>query len=351
MRYNNKEFGQMERALMYKVANSRLFELRNEYLSCTFSSLGASVVRVVLLRNRLSLALSPAAFWRGASDPSLAGRTVGPLCGRVRDGKASLNGRALSLLQNEGRNHLHGGLGVSDMLWETEDSPDQVRFSLDLEDGLAGYPGKRHLEALYRLQGPSLEVIYSAVSDRDTVLDLTSHLYWDLSGRFDGTAMSHLLAIQADKVVFNDSGHCPASIQPCIGAMNFLKPASPGKRLKAFPQNEQLRNGKGFNNAFILNPLKVQASGYAARLFNPLNGVRMDLSTDAPALVFYSGGFLGADTPLSGGTHASPGCALALEAQSVPDAWHLPDQDPPVLRAHARFRRFIRWTFGLGTFC
>ena len=327
----------------------RFWEIHVPGLHCALSDLGASIVSVQArdARGRFTdVALAPTNFSSGDPDPSLAGRTIGPCCGRVRDGRIQLDGAALQLARNEGENHLHGGPnGCAYQIWEGRRlSPAHVRFTLTLADGLDGYPGNRALTADYRVSGGTLSVVYSAETDAPTWLGLTNHVYWDLSGRFDGSALDQRLEVAARRVVFNGDGHLPERIAPVEGTFDFSQPASIRENMRLEPAHPQLLLGRGYNNAYIIDHQLRRSRGCAARLYAPGSGLQMTLETDQPAVVLYSGGFLSGETALEAGG-ATPGCAIALEAQPVPDPFHLPGARPECLYPNAAYRKEIRWRF------
>ena len=327
--------------------SNQLYDLESADIKCTLCDVGASVARLAV-RDRggkwTDVALSPKGFYTGELDTSSMGRTVAPCCGRVKDGEAVIDGRTYPLTQNEGRNHIHGGVnGCANRRWTVgEVTPSGVCFSIALEDGLDGYPGNRTLTAAYTLTGNALRVVYTAVTDRTTWVDMTNHTYWDLTGRFNGSAMEQLLEIAARRVVFNDAAHLPREIRDVDDAFDFTAPCSPGEKRQKYPDHPQLLNARGYNNAYILDP----GRDYAARLYAPSSGIRMTLRTEQPAIVFYSGGYLKPSTPLNVGPgHACPDCGLALEAQGVPDPFHLPGVEPTLLRPGEAYRREIEWGF------
>ena len=327
-----------------------IYEIRTPGLRCRLSALGASIVSVEVPDARgtfINIALSPRNFEDGSAEPALAGRTIGPCCGRVREGRITIDAHPYQLETNEGPNHIHGGpAGCAHRLWRGEQlSPTHVRFQLALPDGLSGYPGNRTLRADYTAAENSLRVRYSAVTDRPTWLCLTNHVYWDLGGRFDGSAMEQALEIAADRVVRNDAAHLPISIAAAKNnAFDFSAPHSPESKRNQYPEEEQLRIGRGFNNAFLLSPEMRNARGFCARLTSHRSGIQMTLRTDQPAIVLYTGGFLDSQTRLGSGG-ASPGCAIALEAQEAPDPFHLPGSEPTILRPEAEWQRYIDWSF------
>ena len=327
---------------------NQFFLIASAQLRCTLSDLGAAIASVEIRTAEdtwQQVALSPRNFVTGAADPSLAGRTIAPCCGRVRDGVIEIQGKRIQLAKNEGENHIHGGPhGAAYQIWRCDSrSADMCVFSLRLPDGLDGYPGNRTLKAEYRIDGGTLKVTYSAVTDRPAWIDMTNHAYWDLSGRFDGSAQDQLLEISADHCVQNDDRHLPVCIVPADGPFDFRQPVSPREHMRQYPSDGQVRTGRGYNHAFLLN----RDRSYAAKLFCPETGVQMTLRTDQNAVVFYSGGFLDAQTQLPGGG-CVPGCALALEAQDIPDPFHLEGRTAPLLMPDTSWQRKISWEFSAG---
>ena len=183
-------------------------------------------------------------------------------------------------------------------------------------------------------------------SDRATWLGMTSHLYWDLTGRFDGSAMGQRLDIAPARVVMNDANHLPVSVVPVGGPFDFTVPAAPGAMMAEYPDEAQFAIARGYNNAFIFDDALRQERGFAMRLSDSESGLSMTMDTDQASVVFYSGGFLGPDIRTARGP-ASPSCALALEAQPVPDPFHLPGVQPEFTRPDAPWRRKITWRFGM----
>ena len=326
---------------------NEFYQIATDAIRCTLSNLGASIVSVQEKNKRnqwTDVALSPTNFLTDTPDPSLAGCTIAPCCGRVRDGKIVINEKEYQLALNDGLNHIHGGPhGAAWQVWREEViSESTCRFSLTLPDGLDGYPGNRTLTAEYQVIGNALQVQYSAVTDQTTWIDMTNHVYWDLSGRFDGTALGQTLEIAADQVAFNDENHLIIVLAPVKDAFDFSTPNSPATLISAFPADRQIGIAHGYNHAYVLK----KNSTYAARLFSRESGIRMTMYTNQPAIVFYSGGFLGKPTKLKGG-FASPGCALALEAQGIPDPFHIEKVPTAILFPDQKYQKSIQWEFNM----
>lgn len=325
-------------------------------IRCTLCDLGASIAGVAVRDRRgalIEVALPCDSFYSERPGRYSAGRTIGPCCGRVKDGEAFIDGRRCALTQNEGRNHLHGGVnGCAGQRWTVQayDSA-SVRFALTLPDGLDGYPGNRVLSAEYRVDENALYVVYSATTDAATWLDMTNHVYWDLGGRFDGSAMDQSLELASSKVVFNDASHLPTAIVDVDSAFDFASPCTLSEKLREHSAHPQLINARGFNNAYVLDPDSVRSRGFAARLYSPASGIRMTMTTDQPAIILYSGGYLNDHTRLRlAPGAASPGCAVALEAQGLPDPFHLPGAAAGILNRGEQYRREICWRFDVPPF-
>lgn len=269
-----------------------------------------------------------------------AGATLGPVAGRLPGASLQLGDKVLPLSANDGPNTLHGGEhNLSRQRWTlTAGGEDKLcawaELACSMTHGLDGFPGERHFTARYTLSEDALTVEYSARTDRPTPVSMSNHTYWNLAGDFSADCYDQLLELRADGVLYNDAGHLPFALRPCVGtAFDFFAPLSlSGAMARAVPCTSppldsdagQLRNAHGYNNGFALTP----CAPFAARLTNLRSGLRMTMTTNQPYLVVYSGGYL----PV-------PGCALALEAQGKPGAV------TPLLEPGNVYRRFIRFSF------
>lgn len=269
-----------------------------------------------------------------------AGATLGPVANRLAGACLPVGDNVLSLSANDGANTLHGGThGLSLRRWALTaggggGSAAWAELSCTLPHGLDGFPGERRFTVRYALTGDGITLQYTAETDRPTLVSMSNHTYWNLTGNFSGDCYDQLLEIGAREVLYNDAAHIPFAPRLCAGtAFDFSAPVSLREAMgrtaacALAPLDSdagQLRNARGYNNGFTLSP----AAPFAARLTNPGDGLRMTLTTDQPYLVLYSGGYL-----------STPGCALALEAQGRPGAV------TPLLDAGRVYRRFIRFSF------
>jgi aldose 1-epimerase len=308
--------------------------------------MGASVASVRLPSGtEVAMALQDASSY--GADGSCAGSILGPAAGRIAGGRLQIGGRTCQLDQNEGQNTLHGGRhGLTHQRFEVlSRAEDHVLLQASLPDGLDGWPGNRTIRVEYRLEEKALTILLEGESDADTWLDLSSHLYWNMSGNFTKSALDQQLQIRAERVILNDSHHLPQSLeQTASTAFDFREPHTLRERMEAYPQEWQLKNALGYNNAFILESRDFRREP-AAVLRDPASGNTLALFTDQPALVLYSGGYLDSSTMLAGGIGASSSCAIALEAQGWPDAGHLEGAPSALLKRGEHYRKFIRFQF------
>lgn len=275
------------------------------------------------------------------SDSSVyAGAIIAPIAGRIRRGEVAIHNQIYQMPCNEGANCLHSGTKtLAHTLWDVTDSDsNHAALQATLLDGDCGLPGNRTFTVSYTLEKNSLCIELCVETHADTFVNPTSHAYWNLSGDFSQTAYDHELTIPANDVWLNDEHHLPTL---CKSVQNTTFDFRTPKTLaNAMHENwESLDLAHGYNNAYVLN------GSPAAVLTHAASGRQLTIETDAPCLVFYSGGFLDMSAPLPDGTPVIAGSALAFEPQLVPDAPYLLGNDLPLLRAGESFHRLIRYRF------
>ena len=261
-----------------------------------------------------------------------AGAALGPNAGRIRDGRLALSGEEYVLTPNDGANQLHGGAhSLSSQLWTVEDfacegDSASLLLSTVQPHGLDGWPGTRSYRVRYTLTDENCFTIeYEAQTDRPTYFNLSNHTYWDLTGRFDGSALSQELTVRASRVCVNDTQHLPVDLISVGGtAFDFREALSLGSAIRTTcdpVSREQLAIARGFNHAYLLDG--EPGLKRACFLRDPISGRRLEFLTDAPGVVLYSGGFLPEGLTLNGDCRCVPSCAVALEAQDLPDCSRL----------------------------
>lgn len=260
------------------------------------------------------------------------GATIGRFGNRIAKGKFSLDGKTYTLFKNNGPNTLHGGKkGFQDVVWEAKriDSS-AVEFSYVSPAMEEGFPGTLTLKVIYTLTDDNaLKMDYEATTDKNTVVNLTNHAFFNLNGEGSGTILKHQLTINADNYTPVDSTFIPLGTINTVEntPFDFRKATAIGARIEE--KNIQLKNGKGYDHNYVLNKA---GSGPAVRAVGDLSGIQMEVFTDQPGLQFYSGNFMLGKNTFKGGQKDDFRTAFALETQHFPDSPNQPAFPSTVLK-------------------
>jgi len=277
------------------------------------------------------------------------GALIGRYGNRLAKGIFKLNGRTYNVPVNDGPNSLHGGLkGFDKRVWRAKEVSSDTGPGLELrytsQDGEEGYPGKLEVTVRYTLDDKNaLHIDYSATTNKDTVLNLTNHTYFNLGGVGSGSILHEKLMLNADRFTPVDSTLIPTGkIEPVAGTpFDFRKAMEIGSRIGQ--DDEQLKFGRGYDHNFVVNH-PGDLSAIAARVEDPDSGRVLEVHTDQPGIQFYTGNFLDGSVSGIGGpfTHRS---ALCLETQHYPDSPNQPNFPSTVLRAGQRFHSVTIFQF------
>lgn len=267
------------------------------------------------------------------------GATIGRFANRIGGASFSLNGETYTLAANDGVNHLHGGeQGFDKRIWAAEETETGIRFFLTSPDGEEGYPGTLQVTVTVSWKGRGLELRYHAETDRDTILNLTNHSYFNLDGQ--GTVYDQLLQLGADSFCMGGPGCLPTGeLLPVAGtAMDFRTERRIGDAVDSGEPCVKLSGG--YDSNFVLS------SSPAAVARSEKTGIVMTVTTDQPGVQFYSANFL---TPRTGKGGAQYGLrsAFCLETQHYPDCIHHPDWPTCILRAGESFDSFTCFEFSV----
>ncbi len=254
------------------------------------------------------------------------GGTIGRYGNRIAKGKFTLDGKEYQLFLNNGPNSLHGGqIGFNRRVWKAEELKDKdgaaVRFSYLSKDGEENYPGNLKVSVTYTLTNmDELKLQYSAETDKDTVLNLTNHSYFNLSGTDTGTILKYILYINADKYTPVDSTLIPTGkIESVVGTpLDFLKPTEIGARIG------EIKDIGGYDHNYVLNG-KAGTLRVAAKVTDPESGREMEVLTTQPGVQFYSAIGLNGSIKGKGGVTYEKYGAICLETQHFPDSPNHPN--------------------------
>jgi len=253
------------------------------------------------------------------------GAIVGRYANRIHGAAFSLDGTQYKLVANERGNMLHGGHGFDKVVWTgAKADENSVEFVYLSKDGDQGFPGNLTAHVRYSLSDANeLTIDYSATTDKDTVVNLTNHSYFNLAGAGNGEVLNHELTIDADQYLAADAAGIPTGefVDDAGTPFDFREAHQIGERIAA--DDEQLRFARGYDRNFVLN--KRDGLRLAATVYEPTRGRVMEIRTTEPGLQFYSGnGLNGAIVGKDGKKYARHG-AFCLEPQHYPDSPNHPE--------------------------
>jgi aldose 1-epimerase len=275
------------------------------------------------------------------------GAIVGRYGNRIALGKFTLDGKTYQVPVNNGANSLHGGTkGFDQYVWQSKEVPDGVEFTHVSPDGDMGYPGTMTATVRYTLKGNTLRIDYTAKADKDTVVNLTNHSYFNLHGDDKGNILDMKVELNADRYTPVDAGLIPTGeLAPVAGTpMDFRKPEAIGARIDA--DNEQLKRAGGYDFNWVLNG-EMGTLRLAAVVVDPVSGRKLTVETTEPGVQFYSGNFL--DGSLTGwsGAKYQKHAGFCLETQHFPDSPNHPDFPSTELKPGETMRSTTTFTFGV----
>lgn len=279
------------------------------------------------------------------------GSIVGRHANRIEAAQFELNGVKYELYKNNGNNHLHGGKkGFDKVLWDSEvitvNGVEKLQLSYFSIDGEEGYPGNLEVTVLYTLNDrDELVIEYLAKTDKDTVVNLTNHAYFNLSGHSSGSIENHKVMVNADSfTVINAEGVPTGEIRKVDGTpMDLRKPVVIAH---AFSSGyEQITTGGGFDHNWILN-----ASGdlavLSAEVADEVSGRKMEVYTDKPGVQLYTGNFLDGSIIGKNGAVYGKRAGLCLETQYFPNALKHKHFPSPILKAGQKYQFTTVYKFG-----
>lgn len=268
------------------------------------------------------------------------GALIGRFANRIGGARFTLDGQEVRLAANNGPNSLHGGAqGFDKRMWHAAAEADRLVLTRMSPDGEEGYPGTLELRVTYAVTAANeFTIDYEARTDRATVVNLTSHGYFNLAGEGSGSIEGHELALRAASFLATDDGLIPQGPpQPVAGSpFDFRAPRRIGEGLRT--AHPQLLAARGYDHCFMLEGGVTATPRPVARLHDPGSGRVMEILTTQPAIQFYSGNFLDGTLAGPSGRIYRQGDALCLETQHAPDSPNRPDFPSTVLRPGEVFR-------------
>ena len=262
------------------------------------------------------------------SEEPYFGAVCGRVANRIANGKFTLDGNEYTLPVNNGPNSLHGGLkGFNAVVWDVKEAlKNSIKLQYLSKDGEEGYPGNLTVTVTYSITNENSVIIdYKATTDKPTILNLTNHSYFNLSGAGDPSINDHILTINADKYLPTDETAIPyGDAEPVEGTpMDFTKPQAIGSRI--IEDFQQLHYGKGYDHTYVLNKKYEKEFSFCARCESPKTGIVMEVYTTEPGMQLYTGNWMTDKLTGKDGAKYPERSAVCFETQHFPDSINKPD--------------------------
>ena len=263
------------------------------------------------------------------------GALIGRYGNRIAKGQFTLDGESYQLPINNGPNSLHGGgpIAFHNRIWDAKQIDAQtLEFTTFSADGEDGYPGNINVKVTYTLTDDNaLQITYQATTDKATVLNLTNHCYFNLSGDGSKDCLDEVLWLDADQFTAVDADVAvTGEVLSVEGTpFDFRTPTAIGERIDD-ESNEQIKNGHGYDHNWILNASDINKA--FASLYDPNTGIFMEMFTDQPGVQFYAGNFLDGSFVGKKGVKYPRRSAFCFETQHYPDSPNHPEWPSTTLR-------------------
>lgn len=278
------------------------------------------------------------------------GALIGRYGNRIGKGKFTIDGKQYQLAQNNNGNSLHGGPnGFDKRFWNIEEYPVKngagIKLTYTSKDMEEGYPGTLTAQVIYHLtDNNELKIFYEATTDKPTIVNLTQHTYFNLSGNSKSDILQHELFLSSDEFIPVDNTLIPTGELKKVSEtpFDFKTPTAIGSRIDK--KDQQLEFGKGYDHCWVLNT-KGDTSKVAATLYDPASGRVMSVKTSEPGIQFYSGNFLDGSIIGKFNTVYKQRYGLCLETEHFPDSPNHKNFPSVVLRPGETYRTQTMYTF------
>jgi aldose 1-epimerase len=277
------------------------------------------------------------------------GAIIGRYANRIAGGTFQLDGNVYHVPKNDGDNSLHGGIrGFDKVVWRAQEVVDGVELTYASPDGDQGFPGTLTTTVRYTLYEGALRIEYSATTDKDTVLNLTNHSYFNLAGQANGEVLKHIVQINGAKFTPVNSDLIPTGELKSVEGtpFDFRKPHAIGERINE--KDQQLHFGIGYDQNFVLDHPAGELS-LAAEVYEPTTGRILRVLTTEPGIQLYSGNHLDGSITGKQGRVYKPRVALCLETEHFPDSPNHPSFPSTELKPGQKFHSVTVYEFSAGT--
>ena len=360
--YNNagkvkmQEFGTVkstgEKAYLFTVENKN-------GMSVDFTTLGATIT-AIRVPDKNGKIIDVAQGYTNAESYTdypvgHAGGTIGPVANKIDYGTFELNGIKYELEKNKdnGRTHCHGAsTGLDIKNWKYELIENGIRFYITKEDGEGGHPANVDISVSYKLTDKNeLKIIYEAKSDKDTILNLTNHSYFNLDGEEnaeEGAVLNHIVELpNSSKITVNNEVAVPTGeLREVFGTpFDFKMPHVIKDRINE--DNDQLKIGAGFDQNYCIDGYDGKTMIDVAKVKSENTGIVLTVSTNLPGFQFYTANHLGKPVQPMGksGKRYEKRSSLCVEPQFYPNAINIDGFEKPILKKGEKLKKEIDYKF------
>ena len=320
-----------------------ILQMKNDDLEVIVTNYGCTIMKLFCKDNKgqfEDVVLGYETVEQYQTHDAYLGALVGRVANRIGKGQFTLNDEVYTLATNNGPNHLHGGIkGFSYQIFNYEIIDDMsIQFSYTSKDGEEGYPGNLDLQVVYRLDTNALVITYQAITDKDTIINLTNHSYFNLNGKKD-SVYTHQLQVQADTFACIDEDGLPTGwIEEVTGTpFDFRKITSIKENIEK--KHPQLTLGNGFDHPFIFTTTKDQVE-----LVDTVSGRKLVVSTTLPGAQIYTANFLDGRLGKYGHNYYARD-AICIETQHLPDEINIKEDSDTILRKGKRYEETTIYRF------
>ena len=276
------------------------------------------------------------------------GAVCGRTANRIANGKFNLEGVDYELAVNNGPNSLHGGIkGFNAVAWSVvEELQNSIRLNYLSKDGEEGFPGNLNVYVTYTLTDDNeLDIVYEATTDKTTILNLTNHSYFNLSGEGDPHIGDHILTLNAYKYLPTDNTAIPYGDAEMVEGtpMDFIEPHAIGERIN--DNFEQLIFGKGYDHTYILDKSSEGEYSYVGLCESPKTGIKMEMYSTEPGVQVYTGNWMNGEFVGKNGNRYPQRSAVCFETQHYPDSINKPNYPSIVLKPSETFNSRTTYKF------
>lgn len=315
-----------------KGAEATVINYGGKIVSLSVPDKNGKLTDIVLGHNNLTEYLSSEEPYFGA----VCGRTGN----RIAKGQFTLDGVTYKLAINNGPNNLHGGLkGFNAVVWDAKQIDNQtLELRYLAKDGEEGFPGNLSVKMIYTLtDNNEFSIDYEATTDKATILNLTNHSYFNLSGEGDPSINDHILVMHASNYLPTDDTAIPYGKPETVKGtpFDFTTPHAIGERIEA--DFEQLHFGKGYDHTMILDKKEGECA-LAVECYSPKTGIQMNISTSEPGVQIYTGNWMTGNFEGKHGHRYPMRAAVCFETQHFPDSVNRPEYPSVILRPGEIFK-------------